>query len=269
MVIKTTVETWAKRLARMLDPYSFGLFDRRRRELDAATMLVRERDDIIEQLRENNNNINSDLISHKLKILELQEPIVTPIDAFYGALFQEVPNITYRNKRRIDSEWMPVKLNSMITPDSYWAIKLNKKTKATVFYSRAKYIASYIARNTRWFDEVPEYKHKDRYLFIDETLGPMSQRCDCDDVSIAMVSCMPERCGWVFGIYHNYKEGNTYGHCWVEFVDGKGECWIIEQTGRDCEIVSGDDDRYEPIFCVTKDKTYRRSNKKIAFGYKH
>lgn len=262
---------WKTQLARILDPHSFELFDRRRAEYDASVMLIRERDDIISQLKEELLNVKSDVVNCKLKISELQDAHESPIDEFYGTLFSEIPNITYKDKRRIDGVWVPCRLNSLIQPRMYWAVKLNSMTKATIAFNRAQYIGEYIARNTTWFDEIKEYSTKDRYLFIDEVLGGLNKKADCEDMSAAMVSCMPDRCGLVFGYFHNKKQNITFGHCWVEFIDDNSKVWIIELTYKDVEIYGKDDDMYswyEPILCVTQDKTYKRSQKNVQFGIK-
>jgi hypothetical protein len=208
------------------------------------------------------------------KIIEKikEVPVVSPIDKYLSKNYSLVKNIAYENKRQMTSQFTKaekknvkfsysVYLNQMITPNAYEVQKFKKPFTGIVdLYMRMQKMGDEVAKKTKWVAEQDLYFSGDNYSYPEETLTGMSQHCDCDDVSAVMASFEPDYCaicwGWYYPQGKSKNESNNFGHAFPVFL-WNDKLYIVETTGDSVEIVEMNDDRYEVIYFVTKDNTYK------------
>ena len=210
-------------------------------------------------LRKELMDLRDEVIAHKCPVLNTK----FAIDSHLESKHPIVPNIAYKNKRQVNKVFYSVYLNQMITPGSFEVKRfLQKHDKYDDLYFFMQHIGDSLARHTTWINEERAYKTKDYYLYPEETLTGMRKKCDCEDVSFVMGSFKPNISAVAFGYFH--KKSGKYGHAWPVFLYSD-KLYIVETTGDFVEIVENDDKRYEAVYYVTQNFTYKAKNG-VTFG---
>jgi len=119
--------------------------------------------------------------SLKEEIVDLKKEVVSPIDAYLSSKFVQVNNIAYKQKRTSKGEYYSVYINQMITPEAFEVLKFQRPF-LTYYPDKYKFmqeIGNALAKHTTWVDEQKLYDTGDYYLYPEETLTGMRNKCDC------------------------------------------------------------------------------------------
>lgn len=136
----------------------------------------------------------------------------TELETFCKKNFRQIPEIAYRNKRKIESLSYSIVLNELIQPRAFEVRNLigreakisNDSVKAALSVGGA------IAEAIRWDDDKNLDKSGDYYLTPSETIR--RKRGDCEDIALTVSSAAPQHFGCAWGFWD--KEG----HCFNVFV---------------------------------------------------
>lgn len=205
--------------------------------------------------------IASSSYADKLRALfsNLTINVESELDTFCKDNYTLLPNIAYRNKRKIGAlgstqpTYYTISLNELITPNAYAIIQFKKRLVLNVpIPDRAFVIGNKMASTTLWTDDKNLDKSGDYYLYPVEILALAEG--DCEDIALATASCDPEfGCVWGFLT----KDGVRFGHCWNCYV-WKNELYYMDNTGNTARLIKASDHpEYAGSYIVTREYTYQ------------
>ena len=207
----------------------------------------------------NTINLTKKELKENLKVVAVS--FLTPIDDFLSKTYLEVPKFAYNNKRRYNGKLFPVYPNEMITPDSYYAVKLREELSplSDNTRDRALVIGRRIDRGIRWVSDLETTGMDDFYHYIAESI--IDGRSDCESQCFAVSSIDPDNFGVAFG--NTQKDNKGTWHAWNVFVYND-ELWVLETNsvanfpnGGNTWIRKVKDSNYTMDWIFTKHKTYR------------
>lgn len=251
-------------IARALYPQIF-------KDVDMFRQLVSKQQIIIEFVNNNLERVKSE--SKPVQALKPDEQ--SAIDKYLSSKYSTAKNIAYENKRAVAAYYDNAKaksakkikysvyLNQMITPNAFEVQKFKKEFSGiSDNYSFFQTAGDAVAKRTKWVDEQDLYDSGDYFLYPEEALTGMSQATDCEDVSNLVASLKSEICATCYGFMTVGK--SKFGHAFPVFLY-QNKLYIVETTGDSVEIVPIEDNRYDPVFFITLNNTYR-TRTGVEFG---
>lgn len=154
----------------------------------------------------------------KLNIIE-----DTDLEVFCKKNYRLIPNIAYKNKRKVAGLSYSLFLNELVRPDAFTIGNLKNKLLLTGNrVSRIKNVGNTVAKVLTWTDDKNLDSSGDYYQDVSETLS--TKKGDCEDHSYVMQSALPDDLGIAYGFFR------TTGHAFNAAVI-EGELWVVDTVG--------------------------------------
>lgn len=183
----------------------------------------------------------------------------TDVEIYCKKWYSPIPNIAYKNKRKVTSLSYSVFLNEMITPRAWMigAVKKGVLLKPDDRFQRVRNMGNVIAKKLTWTDDKNLDKSGDYYLYPSETLTLL--KGDCEDHAYVMQSCLPDDLGVAYGFF---RDG---GHAFnVTVIDG--ELWIVDTVGDSVVTVRYDAQKDYVIHYILTERMTFLVKPGVAFG---
>jgi hypothetical protein len=143
--------------------------------------------------------------------------------------YKLVPNIAYKNKRKVSGLSYSIFLNELVTPNAFL---IKKDLMKGVILSqdplqRIRNVGNIVAKRIEWTDDKNLDTSGDYYLFPSETLT--LNWGDCEDHAFIMMSALPKDIGGAWGFYK--KGGHAFNVALIE-----GELYVVDTVADSVTI---------------------------------